>query len=139
MSFSFNCEHRLSTADEFKQVFDIANIKVWNKYLLILGYHTTRDISRLGLVIAKKNIRFAVERNRVKRMLRETFRLNQTDFKSLDIVVIARKGLDTFSNRQLQNLLDKQWFRIKQQSGFQKPSSPRKSTQIRVKTHAIHG
>ncbi|MCK5893343.1 MAG: ribonuclease P protein component [Endozoicomonadaceae bacterium] len=122
MSFSFSYEHKLSTSAEFKQVFDIADIKVSNKHLLILGRHTTRGISRLGLVIGKKNIRFAVERNRVKRMLRETFRLNQASIEQLDIVVIARKGLDTLSNKQLQSLLNKQWFRIKQQSGFQKHS-----------------
>ena len=116
MHLSFSREHRLPNAAGFKQVFDAADIKVFHKHLLILAHNSQQNYPRLGLVIAKKNIRSAVERNRVKRMMRETFRLNQTHIKRLDIVILARKGLDTLSNRQLQNLFEKQFFRIREQS-----------------------
>ncbi|WP_211830724.1 ribonuclease P protein component [Kistimonas asteriae] len=138
MSFSFSRDHRLLNAAEFKQVFDTADIKVSHKHLLILAHRTTRETPRLGLVIAKKNIRHAVNRNRVKRMMRETFRLNQTSLEKLDIVVLARKGLDTLSNRQLQNLLEKQWLRIRQRSESRKPS-PSRNAPGQVKAPASHG
>ncbi len=42
--------------------------------------------ARLGLIIPKRIIAHAVSRNRVKRLLREGFRLRQHDLQGLDIV-----------------------------------------------------
>lgn len=44
------------------------------------------DSARLGLVVAKKVLRRAVDRNRAKRAIRESFRLNQR-LPAVDIVV----------------------------------------------------
>lgn len=46
----------------------------------------------MGLVVSKKSIPGAVERNRIKRVLREIFRLNKTLFGSTDVVFVAKKG-----------------------------------------------
>ncbi|MFP3867323.1 MAG: ribonuclease P protein component [Desulfobacteraceae bacterium] len=46
---------------------------------------------RLGLVVTKRLGR-AVKRNRVKRLLREFFRLNKGNLPPKDIVIIAKKG-----------------------------------------------
>lgn len=49
---------------------------------------------RLGLAVTKK-IGSAVRRNRVKRVLREFFRLNQTDMPpAVDVVVVAKRNLE---------------------------------------------
>ena len=55
---------------------------------------------RLGLVIAKKNVRLAVQRNRIKRLLRESFRAHHGS-QGIDIVVLARRGLDNIDNPEL--------------------------------------
>ena len=123
MNFSFSRDSRLLDAAAFKQVFDAADIRVSHKYLLILAHRTAREIPRLGLVISRKNIRYAVNRNRVKRIMRETFRLNKACLERLDIVILARKGLDELSNRQLQDLLEQQWLLIRKRSGSRKRSS----------------
>ena len=44
-------------------------------------------VPRLGLVIAKRHLPLAVQRNRVKRLVREGFRASQTQLPPLDIVV----------------------------------------------------
>lgn len=46
----------------------------------------------MGLVVAKKAVPGAVERNRIKRVLREVFRLNKSLFGSMDVVFVAKKG-----------------------------------------------
>ncbi len=48
---------------------------------------------RLGLVIGKESVKLSVERNRLKRLIRDSFRLHQELLAGLDIVVVARKGL----------------------------------------------
>ena len=112
MNFAFSRDKRLCSAADFKQVFDQADIKVSSRHLLILAKVSNHDHPRLGLVIAKKNIRKATGRNRVKRHIRETYRLKQDDLGNLDIVVLARRGLDELENYDINKLLSKQWHKL---------------------------
>ena len=50
------------------------------------------DVARLGLVVGKKYIRDAVDRNCVKRQARERFRLQHTSLQGYDLIlrVIAK-------------------------------------------------
>lgn len=53
-----------------------------------------RATNRLGLVVTKK-LGSAVQRNRIKRVLREVFRRNRALFPlGVDLVVVAKNGLD---------------------------------------------
>jgi len=62
-------------------------------------------LPRLGLVIGKKNVKLAVQRNRIKRQIREFFRIHQSTFTGLDLVFIARKGLDKIDNHKIREHL----------------------------------
>lgn len=112
MSFAFSRDKRLCSAADFKQVFDQTDIKVSSRHLLILAKVNDQDHSRLGLVIAKKNIRKATGRNRVKRHIRETFRLKHDELGNLDVVVLARRGLDELENYDINKLLTRQWHKL---------------------------
>lgn len=106
----FTKAQRLLTASDYSNVFENNRFKVSNKHLLILAFKSANPCSpRLGLVIAKKNIRFAVQRNRIKRIIRDSFRLHQEDLKQLDIVVLARRGLDKQDNAQISDELTRLW------------------------------
>jgi ribonuclease P protein component len=111
-AFSFKKSLRLLNARDYSAVFDNALIKSSHQHLLVLSRPNLLDHPRLGLVIAKKNIRFAVQRNRIKRILRESFRLNQESLIGLDIVILARRGLDQNDNQQIHALIVKQWARL---------------------------
>jgi ribonuclease P protein component len=63
-------------------------------------------------VVAKKNIRRSVDRNRVKRVVRETFRHSQSLLDSLDIVFLARQGMDRLTPREQTDLLENSWRRL---------------------------
>ena len=64
-------------------------------------------------MVGKKNIPTAVGRNRVKRLVRETFR--QAQFPTaLDIIFLARKDADKLSKTELNLLLKQSWGRLRQ-------------------------
>ncbi len=111
-NLSFAKSLRLLKAAEYKAVFNNAPHKASHKHLLLLAKPNQLTTARLGLVIAKKHIRLAVQRNRVKRLIRETFRHQQHELEGLDIIVLARQGLDTLDNKKIASELDKQWSRL---------------------------
>lgn len=70
------------------------------------------DHPRLGLVVAKKNIRKAVQRNRIKRVIRDNFRRHRHSIMNIDIVVLARKEALDATPSLLQKSLEKHWLRL---------------------------
>lgn len=83
-----------------------------HQYFLVLASRTRLGNPRLGLVIGKKNIRKAVCRNRVKRVVRETFRHSQNNLDSLDIIFLARKGFDTLLPAEQTSIMRDTWRRL---------------------------
>lgn len=112
MNRDFSREKRLLSPQHFKRVFDSPVERVSGGQILLLIYPNSLNHPRLGLVIGKKNVRLSVERNRIKRQLRESFRCHQMLLGSWDIVAIARKGIADKENAQLAKLLSKLWRRI---------------------------
>ena len=110
--FSFGKHKRLLNAGDYKPVFDHADIKASHKHVLLLARRNNLQHNRIGLVMAKKNIRLAVQRNRIKRIIRECFRCSSmcsTISARLDIVILARRGLDTLSSNEVHLLINNQF------------------------------
>ena len=112
MNRGFGREKRLLTPRQFSAVFDSPSGKVPGKNVLLLARNNELDHPRLGLVIGKKSVKLSVERNRIKRVIRETFRLSQDDLVGWDIVVVARKGLGDLDNPELIQQFGKLWKRL---------------------------
>ncbi len=68
--------------------------------------------ARLGLAIAKKQVRRAVDRNRIKRVVRESFRHHQKQLASMDCVVMARRDTSAATNEELFASLQQHWRRL---------------------------
>lgn len=118
-TLSFSKSVRLLKSADFQVVFNNAPFRASHQHLLILAKPNKLTLPRLGLVIAKKHIRLSVQRNRVKRLIRESFRHKQAHLQGLDVIVLARRGLDLLENPKITVELEKQWQRIirkKQQS-----------------------
>ena len=114
VSRDFGREKRLLTPRQFKTVFDSPSGKLPGRNVLLLVRENDLPHPRLGLVIGKKSVKLSVERNRIKRQLRETFRQNQAQLTGWDIVVIARKGLGDLDNAELARQFTKLWKRLSQ-------------------------
>jgi len=105
----FARQQRLTQASEFKDVFANPCVKQGDANMLLLGKKNNHKTARLGLAVAKKQLKHAVSRNRFKRLTRESFRHHLDIIKDLDIVVIARAGAKSKTNRELLDLLSKNW------------------------------
>ncbi len=115
MSFSISSSRRLSIATDFNRVFKSSCCKAGDDAFLLLATESSLEHARLGLVIAKKQLRQAVDRNLVKRISREAFRLLQADLAGLDIVVLCRSGVVGLDKRQIRYKLDTLFVKIASQ------------------------
>jgi len=102
-SLGFHWEHRLHAPGEFSVVFAARRVLRGKCFDLHYADRPVSDVSsstvssaRLGLVVAKKLARFAVQRNLLKRLARETFRHARHGLPAYDLVLrLARSPGDT--------------------------------------------
>ena len=92
-SFRFPLQHRLNKSVEFDAVFKDARYRISLPTLLILAKHNGQGFNRLGMIVSKKNLPRAVDRNRVKRQVREAFRTLLGESAGLDVIILARPGV----------------------------------------------
>lgn len=109
---SFLKSDRLLNASEFTSVFNGAIYKASHPSFLILAIPNSVDKPRLGLVVAKKSVRLAKNRNLIKRLIRESFRLKQHNLPTIDAIVLARRDSNQMSNTEIFQCLDKLWKRV---------------------------
>ena len=96
---------RLLSANDFKQVF-ADPCKASNAHFTILARDNGLGYPRLGMAISRKAVRRAVARNRIKRQLREHFRLHCQQLGSLDLVVLCRSGTDKLDRQALRGSIE---------------------------------
>ena len=100
-SFEFSRNSRLNCPADFDRVFKNTDFKVSNRFLLLLARTNQTEQPRLGLIVGKKKINHAVDRNRVKRRLRESFRVKQAELLDLDIIALVRSDSGPEEDSQL--------------------------------------
>ena len=103
---------RLTEAVDYSQVFKRCRYRLTDRSFTVLAISSQLDRPRLGLAISRKVARNAVARNRIKRVIRESFRHWQTRLDSLDIVVLGRAGVATQPNKALDAALEKLWTQL---------------------------
>lgn len=68
--------------------------------------------ARIGLAISRRSVPRAVDRNRIKRIVRETFRQQLISLPALDIVIMARPDARKLNSAELHRTLDRLWLRL---------------------------
>ncbi|WAX71474.1 ribonuclease P protein component [Gallibacterium anatis] len=106
----FSRELRLLTPSQFNFVFQ-QPFRASLPEISIISRPNTLQHPRLGLTVAKKYVKRANQRNRIKRICRESFRLQQHLLPDYDFIIIARKGIGDIDNALLFKMLDKLWQR----------------------------
>jgi ribonuclease P protein component len=75
----------------------------------LYGRPNAAGLARIALVVPKKLVPLAVDRNRIRRIARESFRLHQEHLLGLDVVVrlVQKCGAEPVSGAELVPLLDR--------------------------------
>jgi ribonuclease P protein component len=120
---------RLRKPAEFKQVSQQGRRS--KRALLTAGYTAgSAGSARLGLAIAKKSVPLAVQRNRVKRLIRDAFRKNQARLPAVDLVFYASPGISRLDNDAIRALIADVWTQVIERCA-RHSSSPSASTSAR--------
>ena len=96
LSFSLPKEARLRKRAEFVRVYEHGK-RIEGRFMTVFILSNEHRIQRLGVTATKKGIGKAHDRNRAKRLLRETFRLSKAELGGVavkyDWVLNARRGI----------------------------------------------
>jgi len=108
----FPRSRRLTAGADFQQVFKHTGHRVTNRWMCVLASANQQGHARLGLAISRKVAVRAVQRNRIKRLIRESFRHWQDRIGPLDIVVLGRNDIARQPGRTLDAALEKLWLQL---------------------------
>ena len=107
----FSRQSRLLKPVEFRLVFKDP-IRSDDNYFRILARTNSKNLNRLGMAVSKKACARAVDRNRIKRIIRECFRnhvAGREESGALDFVVMPKHAAVGESNAMLDNSLINHW------------------------------
>ena len=98
---------RLTDSSSYDAVFRGNRFRVSSNAFLLLAMENDLPQSRLGLVISKKSIKLATQRNRAKRAIREHFRRHfKTAKPTIDLIVLSRQGVNAVDKSVLNQQID---------------------------------
>ena len=101
MNQRFSSKNRLANTAQFDEVFKKSSKTLKTKEFLFLLKGNLMEENRLGIIVGKKHVPLSVERNRLKRLIREGFRTILKPGLGIDLVVLVRPGINKNKNHWL--------------------------------------
>lgn len=105
-TFGFLSKQHIRHAREFDAVFKHGK-RVSSGCFVLCYVKIERDYPRLGMVVSKRNCALAVNRNRMKRLIREQFRLKQHALLGIDLVVLLKSSTKKIRDQEQTEWLEK--------------------------------
>jgi len=113
---TFPRRNRLARPSDFSRVFR-RSVRSADQFFTVLACPGGEGEPRLGMAVSRKAAGSAVQRNRLKRLIRESFRLHRAGLPAVDLVVMSRPAAVKADNMQLRQSLGKHWQRIQAKCG----------------------
>ena len=112
MIFSLRRQHRLSGSQNFTRVFKDGRRSA-DQLFTVLYVANDDGRPRLGFAISRKRVAKAAARNRIRRLVRESFRHNRQTLGSVDVVIMARDNTPAASNDELRASIEQHWSHLR--------------------------
>jgi ribonuclease P protein component len=112
LSTAFPRARRLLTSADFSRVFRRA-ARSADRYFTVLARTNDLNSARLGLAISRRAAPRAVDRNRVRRLARESFR----QLTPVDYVVMAKRDAVAAPKAAVRRSLDRHFTRLSERAG----------------------
>jgi ribonuclease P protein component len=97
----FTKKYKINKPAQYSHIFSKPK-RLVDKNFIIIAKLNTENYPRLGLAISKKSIKLSVQRNRIKRLIREYFRNEVIPCDApIDFVVMAKKNIQNNDNKSL--------------------------------------
>lgn len=106
--FLFSKYIRLIFTHQFQKIYQ-NNKKKKTQEFILLTHLNNLNFPRLGILISKRNIKKSHDRNRIKRLIRESFRLLQYQLKCVDFLIIVQQKAYFLNNTSIFYKLKKLW------------------------------
>tara|TARA_Y100000741_G_scaffold27333_1_gene19666 strand:+ start:142 stop:471 length:330 start_codon:yes stop_codon:yes gene_type:complete len=105
-------KHSIPSKEGFSEIFSSPDKKHSTDNFLLLCKDNCLEHSRLGVAIRKKDIKLAVNRNRIKRKIKGSFRSKVLELQKKDYVVFVKRKLAD-KDREINKDLDFLWGKFK--------------------------
>jgi len=134
MSYQLPASQRLKKPAQFQSVY---KSKQWggSKHFTfnVLGEPSTDQLTQkpsvLGVTVSKKVSKRAVDRNRIKRQIREFYRHNQAELNDADIVITAKPSCMRAADDEREQSLQELWGKIIKWQRWHKRQLAKQETQ----------
>ncbi|WP_256091673.1 ribonuclease P protein component [Candidatus Thiosymbion oneisti] len=109
----FPHQARLRRSGDFRSLF-AQPVTSTDSCFAVFAQRNGRKPGRLGLAISKRYARRAVDRSRMKRIVRESFRQHRHSLQGIDLAVLCRPHAVTLPNSRLFSSLAAHWKRVRE-------------------------
>lgn len=117
---AFTAQQRLRRKSDFDSVH-AQGTRIADGYFAVIARANDLVRPRLGLAVSVKTAGGAVERNRIRRVIRESFRLHQRELPALDIIVNARNSARGAASGDLRASLETLWKKVRERCAASPP------------------
>ncbi|AFA40877.1 protein C5 component of RNase P [Wigglesworthia glossinidia endosymbiont of Glossina morsitans morsitans (Yale colony)] len=83
--------------------------KIYSPWIIFFYHRNIFVHPRIGLIVLKKYIYLSHDRNRIKRLIKESFRLNQFSLIKSDFLAYPKKNILKYNNHVLKKKLNILW------------------------------
>lgn len=115
--YNFSRKFRLTDGKDFRQAFIASTFRIRRPGIILLAVQQPDLVGpRLGIALSKRVLPKSVDRNRVRRLIRDSFRLEKLALPTYDCVIQVKRWPHDLSNTDFKKELAVVWAELRRLS-----------------------